>query len=279
MVNSVVYMYDYVGAQPGGRPAPDLSTVLSSIALQTDLVFIFNLAFANDAGGGNFQPVWDPAITPEVTAQLTEFNHQDVFFQASLGGDANYGPWVPPSDQAAWVSNATSSLLQLIDTYSLIGIDVDYEGGPSGLDDSFVQCMSQVINNISGTIGQTFVTLAPFGGTSGPYLELYQQVAPWVTSVNYQAYADGISDVQGYLNLYSTLAAQFPGEQIGLGIASSNGQAGPADPTRGLQPPDIYSVWDSLHAQGTSPVAIWDLEDSLLWDPPYTIENTIISNS
>jgi chitinase len=253
-------MVIYVGAQPGGRPAPDLFSIPP-----TGLV----LAFANDAGDGNFQPQWDPAITPEVTAQLQQ---QGIFCSASLGGDQNYGPWVPPSDPAAWVSNATSSLAQLMDTYSLMGLDIDYEGGPQGLEDSFVECMSQVIINLSSPGRTAFTTLAPFGATAGPYSALYNQCGTFITTINYQAYADGITDVQGYLNLYANLAQQYPNGYQGLGLGIASSQAAP----RGLQPPDIYTVWQNLLAQGVTQFAVWCAEDSVLWDPPFAIESTLI---
>jgi len=251
----------YVGAFPGGRPAPDLSTVPP---------LGFNLAFANDAGGGNFQPQWDPAITPEVIAQLKQ--QGDFYFSASLGGDANYAPWVPPSDPAAWVSNATSSLVQLMDTYGLSYLDIDYEGGPNGLDDSFVECISQVLINIGSPQSRGIATIAPFAGTLSAYQALWEQCSTWINTVNYQAYADGIPDVQGYLDLYAGLAQQFYGyDRLGLGIASS------ASSPRGLQPPDIYTVYEKLHAQGMGGVAIWCAEDSATSDPPFAIENTLLS--
>ncbi len=262
----------YVGADPGGRPPPDLTTV-PNVGLY--------LAFANADGDGNFQPKWDGSITPEVMTQLAQ--QTGVLNGVSLGGDANFGPWVPPSDPAGWISNATSSLAQLMESYSLTLLDIDYEGGPNGLDDSFVQCMSQVIMNLSLNIpgdpnsgGSAFTSIAPFGGTLAAYKALFQQSNPWIAVVNYQAYADGIPDVQGYLDLYASLAPQFPDgyEQLGLGIASSNGQV---SITRGLQPPDIYTVYENLYAKGMTAFAIWCAEDSVLCDPPYTIENTLLS--
>lgn len=267
-----VSIFEYVGARPNGIQAPDL-TQFPLPPPPGDVFFM--LAFANDAGGGNFQPNWDPAITPDLISQLTQ--NGGVNFRASLGGDYRYGPWVPPSDQAGWVTNAASSLGQLMDTYHLEGIDIDYEGLPDGspLDDSFVQCMSQVIVNLGSARNGTVASLIPFGQTIGQYQALYNQCGTWVSNVNYQAYADGIQDVQGYLDLYARLAQQNPFgyTRLGLGIASSQSQP------LGLQPPDIYTVWDNLHTQGLETVAIWAAEYSVQWNPSYTIENTIVSHS
>jgi hypothetical protein len=294
MVNPNKAITAYVGGRPGGRPAPyPLSTVPVNYSGPDNLAFFYTLAFAQDRGydegtvpnDGNFQVNWDSAITPAVSTQLQEANGW-IGFRASLGGDAGDWPWVPPSNQSAWVNNATSSLLNLIETYNLEGIDIDYEGNPSPdpnhpvpLDQSFVDCMSQVINNIGNETGKAS-TVAPFGFTADSYLDLYQQAGGgWIAIINYQAYADSISDVNGYVDLYATLAQQYGGyEKLALGIASATGVT-PDDPPRGLQPPDIYTAWTQLRNQGIIGAAIWDLEDSALYNPPFSIETTIISTS
>ena len=196
-----------------------------------------------------------------------------------------FWPWVPPSNLSAWVNNATSSLLNLIETYNLDGIDINYEGNPgpdrnhpAPLDQTFVDCMSQVINNIGNETGKAS-TVAPFGFTAKRYLSLYEQSSSWIAIINYQAYADGISDVQGYMNLHANLASQYGGyENLGLGIVSATGIT-PDDPPRGLQPPDIYTAWTQLRGLGIIGAAIWDLEDSALYNPPFSIETTIINTS
>jgi hypothetical protein len=270
MVATPTAIFAYVGAQPGGRPAPNLADV--PVITDPMFGFVFTLAFAKDTGGGNFQPVWDPAITPDVIAQLKQGN-ESIEFRASLGGDANYGPWIPPSDQVAWIDTATSSLSQLMQTYHLDGLDIDYEGGPAGLDASFVQCISQVLINLSSPTRSAFTSIAPFGGTVAAYQSLYEQCSTWISSVNYQAYADELPDVQAHLDLYARLGQQFESKRLGLGIASSTSAP------RGLQPPDIYTVWDSLHADGIGTAAIWCLEDSLLQNPPFAIETAIQARS
>jgi hypothetical protein len=251
---------DYTGGLPGGRNAPDLSTV----PINDSFDFYFALAFARDLNrDGVFQPDWDQAITPGVIAQLKQGNGSRKFL-ASLGGGDNF-PWQDPSDVGNWVSAATSSLSSLMDTYGLDGIDIDYE---NGLDDSFVQAIGQVVTNLKQQ-KNAFITITPFGQTWPAYQSLYQGNSASIDLINYQAYADGL-DEQGYLNLYENLA-QVTGTyaNLMLGIASST-QA-----PRGMQPPQIYDVWHSLQGNGIGGAIIWCLEDSKGSDPPYIIETNV----
>jgi hypothetical protein len=260
----------YTGAYPAGpngigRPAPDLSTV----PVSQNANFTFVLAFARDIKrDGIFQPVWDSAITPQGIAQLKAAGGRSFF--ASLGGGDNF-PWQAPTDESAWIANAVSSLMNLRSTYHLDGFDVNYE---QGLDDSFPRVMSQVINALNDSPNwpprfQTAFTLTPFGQTWPYYRTLYPLSGTWIQQINYQAYADGL-DAPGYLNLYSSLTQADYGwgyTKMGLGIASST-----AEP-RGLQPPDIFGVWDSLYGNGSQCAMIWCLEDSAEND--YYIERSL----
>ena len=259
----------YVGAYPGGRPAPDLSQVPAST---DNAYFRFLLAFARDTNrDGVFEPVWDPAITPDLIATLKQQGKGD--FWASLGGGDNF-PWQPPSDEAAWINNAVSSLQAMKNTYHLGGFDINYE---NNLDDSFVRCMTTVIRLMNDSPNwaprfQTAFSITPFGQTLDAYQQIYQTNHTWIHLLNYQAYADTPS-VDGYLNTYAQLAQtnlnqNQPGyPELGLGIASSTSAP------RGLQPPDIYTVWDTLHSQGVSNAFIWCLEDSA--ENNYTIEREL----
>ena len=71
-------------------------------------------------------------------------------------------PWQDPGDVQGWVNNATSSLSNLVSTYSLAGIDIDYE---AGVDSTFVTAMSQVISNLRGEYPEMWIMFAPFGQT------------------------------------------------------------------------------------------------------------------
>ncbi|HEY2533319.1 MAG TPA: glycosyl hydrolase family 18 protein [Xanthobacteraceae bacterium] len=262
----------YVGAQPNGQPAPDLTTVPIPPDSASTGGFRFVLAFAKDDGTGNFSPGWDPSITPDVVAQLKQ-NNGSISFWASLGGDANYGgTWTAPSDQQAWISNATNSLVNLINTYQLNGLDIDYEAGTD--DPTFVSVMSQVLLNVAeqfiGDYGHSYLdfSYSPFSQTATDYQNLYQAFASNVF-ITYQAYDGEYSDVPGYMTLYSQLAQAYGYGQLGLGICSSTSAP------RGLQPPDIYTALSNLQGQGVQVASIFCLEDSA--NNGYPIERTLLS--
>jgi hypothetical protein len=163
--------------------------------------------------------------------------------------------------------------------YNLGGFDIDYE---QGLDDSFCRCMSAVMENMNDYPNwppqfQCYFAATPFGQDYDIYQQLFVNNTNYIHVFNYQAYADDIPDVQGYLNKYAQLAQENPNQEnngyveIALGICSST--VAP----RGLQPPDIFTLWDSLHSQGAANVMIWCLEDSA--DNGFYIESEIQARS
>jgi hypothetical protein len=253
-------------AYTGYLPAdvPDLSAVPINDSNPNFEAFFFVLTFARDVNGdGNFVAQWaTDTITPEWIQQLQQENPKRVF-RASLAG--SYDPeqpgtaWQTPADEKGWVNNATSSLLSLMDTYHLDGIDIDYE---AGLDSSFGPVMAQVIQNIGQQRGST-ATLAPFGSTWPYYQDLLQNETTYVSFINYQAYADESTDPEHYMALYGNLAQANPIQansyaNLGLGIDSNT------ESQRGLQYPDIVNnVWNSLHGRGVQCAAIWSIEDSV----------------
>lgn len=261
---------EYVGADPDGMPPPDLTTVPSACG---DLELRFALAFATEQpqGSGNFRPRWDQSLTPGLISQVQQGT--GATFVASLAGARS--PWNDPPDLQGWIDNATSSLWNLIETYGLAGIDVDYE---VGVNSTFATAISQVLNNLRG-MASLQLSIAPFGRTWPVYQQVVTNVGPTEMLINYQAYGDGLTDQQSYLDLYAGLA-QFvesvtpPGSNMGgyydlaLGINSST-------PPRGLQPPDIYSVMSSLHGNGIGSAFVWSAEWSA--ESGFPIENNIIS--
>jgi hypothetical protein len=243
---------------------------------------VFVLAFAIADSNGNYRPVWDPSITPQVVAQVQSSDPPAPVW-ASLGGGNS--PWIPPSNQQTWINNATTSLVNLINTYHLDGLDVDYENGAG--DPSFPSVMNKVIENVVESIpgrrpGGMGFSYSPYGQTAATYNSLYKQwqfggIHPFI---HYQAYDGGQNTVQAYQNLYTNLASQYGGYgQLGLGIDSN-----PKDHTStygGLyisnppgNPPDITTVATDLSFKGVNRVSIWSLEGSLA--NGYPIEKALL---
>lgn len=249
-------LLEYVGADPGGTPPPDLTTVPHS-----GVSLVFALAFAVDSGGGNFQPLWDRSLTPRLISHVTQST--GACFVASLAGANSL--WQDPSDVEGWISNATASLSNLISTYSLAGIDVDYE---EGVDSTFTSAIVSVIGNLRAQHPQMWLSIAPFGRTWPVYQGIASSLGATAMTINYQAYGDGLTDQQSYLDLFASLA-EFTGGygDLLLGIASST-QA-----PRGLQPPEIYNVLSSLEADGIGGAAVWSAEHSA--PSGFTIETNI----
>ena len=101
------FMMAYTGAYPAGRPTPELRSVL--VSGDSNFTFCFALSIARDVNrDGNFQPVWDAVITPDLIAQLQQ-ELPNRTFAASLRGGDNF-PWQAPLDEATGLKNAISLL-------------------------------------------------------------------------------------------------------------------------------------------------------------------------
>lgn len=267
----MVYIMAYTAYDP---PFPQGSPCASSVIDLTQVpipsseppgvnLCTFILAFANDINGdGIFQPQWDTDhFTPENIAGVTAAN-PTVNFAVSLGG--GIFPWRPvTSDPQSWMDNAVSSITGIMQTYGLVGVDVNYE---QGLDDTFVPVMSSVIPQIT----PAFWSLAPFTQTLDTYLDLYDALGDFKPSINFQAYAMETEDPQAYIQQYTAInndprVTSHGFTNIGLGIDTNT--TGP----RGMQYPAITNFCFSAMTNGTGTpnglfdyAVIWSIEDSCM---------------
>lgn len=260
---------EYVGARPGGIAPPDLATIPGAIASSSPrpAELRFALAFATEqpAGSGNFQPVWDPGLTPSLISQVKQSTGA-VFVASLAGGNVS---WIDPPDVETWVSTATSSLSSLIGTYGLAGIDIDYEGGVSECSE-FATAISQVMANLRGMAGPGTpglqLSIAPYRRTWAVYQQVVSNVGPTEMAINYQAYGDDLTTVEQYLTLYGDLA-QFvesvspaaPGGYASLALGIDTSVLKP----RGLQGNDLLTACSELHGQsGLASAFVWCAEYS-----------------
>ena len=109
-------------------------------------------------------------------------------------------PWQEPADLDTWVANAVTSLSNLLETYSLDGVDVNYEQGIGG---SFVEAIGRVATGLKQQDRDAVLSVAPYSGT---YQSLYEEYGESIYWINYQAYAENGLDKQGYLDLFDRLA-------------------------------------------------------------------------
>ncbi len=190
---------------PQGSPCASSAIDLTQVPIPSQelpgiSLCTFVLAFANDINGdGMFQPQWDTThFTPEYLAEVTAAN-PTVNFAVSLGGGTF--PWRSiTGDAQPWINNAVSSITDIVQTYGLVGVDIDYE---DGLDDTFVPVMSSFIQQ-----GRLVTSLAPFTGTLDTYLNLYDEVKPlidWSLFINFQAYSMETEDPQSYIQQYTDI--------------------------------------------------------------------------
>jgi hypothetical protein len=263
----------FVGANPGDRPPPDLRSI--PVSTDSNFTFVFCLAFARDGNhDGRFTPYWDSSITTDLIVQLQAENPNRRFI-ASLGGD-NFD-WQAPADEKTWLVNAYESLSDMKDQYRLDGFDLDYENNIT--DPSFVRVLENLIQQMNDypvfpPRFQTSFSVTPFGTTYGVYQQMYLDDTSYIPAFNYQTYAEDFTTVQQYLDFHAQLASKNPNQEsngyreIALGICTTTT---PTSSQRGLQPPDILTVWQTLYSLGTISVVIWCLEDSA--ETGFYIEN------
>ena len=93
-------------------------------------------------------------------------------------------PWQEPADLDTWVANAVTSLSNLLEMYSLDGVDVNYEQGIGG---SFVEAIGRVATGLKQQDRDAVLSVAPYSGT---YQSLYEEYGESIYWINYQAYAE-----------------------------------------------------------------------------------------
>ena len=277
-VQAMVYIYEYVGANPqlppGSTPCESSNINLTQVPIHSPgtpgTVCTYVMAFANDMdGAGNFGPVWDTDHFSQQNIAGVIAANPAVNFAVSLGG--GNATWVPPGDPQSWVTNAVNSITGLMQTYGLVGVDIDYEQGPDGSDidhDSFVQCMSQVILQF----GPASWSIAPFGSTLETYLDLYDAVAgSRAPVINFQAYAGDSQDPNDYFRWYTNIKNDSRVTAHGAAIVGFGLSTDTVQPL-GLQYPEVTNLCFSQFQPGsTAPQGLWDV--AMIWSLEHSCLN------
>lgn len=247
----------YIGAYPGGLPAPPLSDMSKSINLVM-------LSFATDSEhDGNFKPfngwienglTWDSITTDKQ-------QNPGRKYLVSLGGAAGYGGTFDIQSGMStemWIRNSINSVTSIIYEYGADGAEMQFEGGTGH--PSFHSAMIGLINGLK-TKG--FVkAIGPFyGGTWNDYKSLPMENTDYV---NLQLYATGTTDVNGVVTMINQAVQDLQGDWSKL-IAGFNTANRAPNPNTALEA--VSQVKSNLKG-----IFSWDAEHSATNNPSYCLE-------
>ncbi|XP_038895814.1 chitinase 2-like [Benincasa hispida] len=196
--------------------------------------FHFLLSFAIDFDSsrrsftnGVFNVFWDSDnLSPSAVASIKR-DHSNVRVGVSLGGDSvdkGGSVFFKPSSIASWVSNAETSLTELINTYNLDGIDIDYEHFKSD-PSTFAKCIGQLIGRLKKKGIISFASIAPFdkAEVQSHYLALWRSYGHLIDYVNFQFYAyDKGTTVGQFIQHFKAQLSNYEGGRVLASLASDD---------------------------------------------------------
>ncbi|KAH7675146.1 Chitinase protein [Dioscorea alata] len=268
--NSTDLFREYIGAEFNG-------VKFSDVPINQHVDFHFILSFAIDytttsnspsPTNGHFNIFWDTDnLTPSQVTSIKQ-NHNNVKVALSLGGDSvgdGYYAYFNPSSVDSWVSNAVSSLTNIIQRYNLDGIDIDYEHFDAD-PETFAECIGRLLTTLKTNGLISFASIAPFDDdqVQSHYQALWQKYGHVIDYVNFQFYAyDAGTTVSQFLGYYETQSEKYKGGKILASMAT--------DGSGGLSPQNgFFRACTTLRAQGKLPgIFIWSADDSMANGFPY----------
>ncbi|MCD7452914.1 hypothetical protein HAX54_018589 [Datura stramonium] len=210
----------------------------SDVPIHSGVEFHFILSFAIDyttssssasPTNGQFNIFWDTDnLTPSAVSAIKD-QHSNVKVALSLGGDSVGGAsaYFNPSSVDSWVSNAVSSLKDIIKQYNLDGIDIDYEHFQAE-PDTFAECIGKLITALKNDGVISFASIAPFDDdeVQSHYQTLWKSYGHLIDYVDFQFYAyDDGTTVSQFMDYFSTQTSNYEGGRI-LASFSTEGSGG-----------------------------------------------------
>ncbi|XP_071701532.1 chitinase 2-like, partial [Rutidosis leptorrhynchoides] len=255
---------EYIGAESD-------SVELSDIPINPHVEVHFILAFAIDytqdnhpsPTNGKFNVFWETNhLGPSQIASIKAKN-SNVKVAVSLGGDTvtknNYA-FFSYKSITSWVQNAVSSLTSMIKQYNLDGIDIDYEHFHSHNEDTFAECIGQLITILKKQKTIKFASIAPYEDddlVNSHYLTLWKKYGHVIDYVNFQFYAYDKLNVKQFVNHFNHLqSSSYAGSQL-LASFISKGNLG-------LPPNDgFFEACKELKRQGKlGGIFVWCADES-----------------
>ncbi|XP_019160937.1 PREDICTED: chitinase 2-like [Ipomoea nil] len=249
---------EYIGAT--GKPV-----TFDQVPIEQGIDFHFVLSFAIDAdpsanpANGTFSPYWASTLTPDSVAAI-KAEYPNVKALASLSGWSLHEKklnWYKPADPQLWITNAFTSLQEIINTYHLDGIDIDYERFPRH-NESFAYCIGELIALLKNQSVISVATIAPYYSTVIPYIQLYENYGDLIDYVNHQFYTDKVRTPEGYLEAFKLRTAQFGKEKV-LPSYEVNG--------RGIQGDAFFQALQLLEKNG------FDIKGAMIFSADASADN------
>ncbi|KAL1817157.1 hypothetical protein DCAR_0521576 [Daucus carota subsp. sativus] len=247
----------------------------SDVPINPNVEFHFILAFAIDyttssspsPTNGKFNIFWDNDNLSASQVSAIKNKHSNVKVALSLGGDSvgDGSAYFSPSSVDSWVSNAVSSLTNIIQEYNLDGIDIDYEhfhGDP----ETFAECIGQLIKALKNNGVISFASIAPFDDdqVQSHYLALWKSYGHLIDYVNFQFYAyDAGTTVSQFMNYFETQTANYKGGKV-LASFSTDGSGGLSPENGFFTACHRLKSKKELHG-----IFIWSADDSMSRGFPY----------
>uniref|UniRef100_A0A0C9S733 TSA: Wollemia nobilis Ref_Wollemi_Transcript_9824_1165 transcribed RNA sequence n=1 Tax=Wollemia nobilis TaxID=56998 RepID=A0A0C9S733_9CONI len=226
---------EYIGAEFTG-------VKFSDVPINPNVQMHYILAFAIDytsssspsPTNGQFNIFWDSDNLSPSAVQAIKAQNSNVKVALSLGGDSvgNAKAQFAPSSVASWVSNAVSSLTNIIQQYDLDGIDIDYEHFQADTD-TFTECIGQLITTLKQNNVISFASIAPFDDddVQSHYSALWNKYASVIDYVNFQFYAyDSSTTESQFIQYYNDQQSRYSGgEMLVSFITEGSGGLSPAN--------------------------------------------------
>ena len=252
---------EYIGAEFNNVRFTD-------VPINSNVEFHFILSFAIDytassspsPTNGKFNIFWDSDNLSPSQVSSIKSDHSNVKVALSLGGDSvgNGYAYFNPSSVDSWVSNAVSSLTDIIQQYNLDGIDIDYEHF-SAHPETFAECIGQLIKTLKKNGVISFASIAPFDDdqVQSHYLALWKSYGNLIDYVNFQFYAyDQGTTVSQFMKYFEEQSSNYEGGKVLASFIS--------DGSGGLSPDNgFFTACNRLKSQQQlHGIFIWSADDS-----------------
>lgn len=256
---------EYIGA--------DLKSIkFTDVPVNPNVDFHFILSFAidytNDTNptptDGRFNVFWHTEHLGPNNVSKIKSQHKNVRVAVSLGGDVvtkNQYAYFAPNSVPSWVSNAVTTLTQIIKTYNLDGIDIDYEHFSTD-PDTFGECIGQLITILKRDGVISFASIAPYDDddqVQNHYQALWGKYGQVIDYVNYQFYAhDDVNSVDQFKALFDRQLYSYNGGRVLASFATDPQAAGRFTPDEGF-----IAACEELNKEGKlGGIFVWCADDS-----------------